>query len=263
MRGFGWLLFYASLATSACAAGPRSAPPRRSEARAELVAVVRSPSIAGDVPPELFVRCDDAGTCPSAVGMLVVDEGESQEPERCTATLIAPDRILTASHCLAASTRHTGAACSRTWIAFPDSKDARAEWVACDRVELAAPLLDESALHQEYAVLRLVRSVARAPLALDGSPPAPGSIVTVASITPHPIYGTTHLLTTRLCRAIGSEPAVAALGAGAAEVGWLAHCPIARGNSGSPVLDYDHKVRAIVHGGTSSSSAFGVTSSFP
>jgi hypothetical protein len=213
------------------------------------------------LPPALYVRCDDAGTCPSAVGMLVVDAGGSAEPERCTATLIGPDRILTASHCLAASARHAGAACPGTWIAFPDAAQAKAEWVACKRVELAAPVVDAGGLHQEHAVLRLVRSVARAPLAVDGSPPVPGSIVTVASVTPHPIYGTTHLLTTRLCRAIDSEPAQAALGAGAASVGWLAHCPIERGNSGSPVLDYQHKVRAIVHGGTNRTSAFGVTSS--
>ena len=109
-------------------------------------------------------------------------------------------------------------------------------------------------------MLKLVRSVARTPLAIDATPPVPGSIVTVASVTPHPIYGTTHLLTTRLCRAIDSEPAEAELGAAAAEVGWLAHCPIARGNSGSPVLDYHQHIRAIVHGGTNLTSAFGVTS---
>jgi len=221
---------------------------------------VASPAI---VPPDLFIRCDEAGTCPSAVGMLVVDAADGAEPERCTATLIGPDSVLTASHCLADSARRSGAPCPHTWIAFPESGEAKAEWVACARVEQAAPLVDDSALHQEHAVLRLVRSVARRPLALDGSPPVPGSIVTVASVTPHPIYGATHLLTTRLCRAIDSEPAEAALGEGAANVGWLAHCPIARGNSGSPVLDYDHKIRAVVHGGTNTTSAFGVTSSAP
>jgi len=43
-------------------------------------------------------------------------------------------------------------------------------------------------------------------------------------------------------------------------VGWLASCPIAGGNSGAPVIDYDGQVRAIVHGGTSLHSQFGVTS---
>jgi len=195
--------------------------------------------------------------------MLVVAAEDMPEPERCTATLIAPDRVLTASHCLAASARGIGAACPRTWISFPQTSQLAGEWVACDRVEAAAEVLSDDALHQEYAVLKLVRSVTRTPLAIDATPPAPGSIVTVASVTPHPIYGTTHLLTTRLCRAIGSELAQAELGEAAANVGWLAHCPIARGNSGSPVLDYDQHIRAIVHGGTNLTSAFGVTSVAP
>ena len=50
-----------------------------------------------------------------------------------------------------------------------------------------------------------------------------------------------------------------ALGPEAASVGWLESCPIARGNSGSPVLDSDEHIRAIVHGGTAA-SAYAVTS---
>jgi hypothetical protein len=59
---------------------------------------------------------------------------------------------------------------------------------------------------------------------------------------------------------IDSTRAQGELGSTAANVGWLESCPIARGNSGSPVLDYHGHIRAIVHGGTSLSSAFGVTS---
>jgi hypothetical protein len=192
--------------------------------------------------------------------MLVV-ESEKHEPERCTASLIAPDRVLTASHCLAASDRHAGASCPSTWLALPETPDAPPEWIACERVLYAAEVASEDGLQQEHAVLQLARSVTRMPLAIDASPPAPGSIVTVVSVTPHPIYGSTHALATRLCRAIDSEPAQAELGSAAANVGWLARCPIARGNSGSPVLDYEGRIRAIVHGGTNLTSAFGVTSS--
>ena len=109
-------------------------------------------------------------------------------------------------------------------------------------------------------MLQLARAVARTPLAIDPSPPAPGSIVTVVSVTPHPIYGSTHALSTRLCRAIDSAAAQAELGPDAANVGWLASCPIAHGNSGSPAIDYEGRIRAVVHGGTSMTSAFAVTS---
>src|SRR5262245_31557337 len=55
---------------------------------------------------ELYVRCDEERRCPSAVGMLVVEEPTGSTPERCTASLIGPDRALTASHCLRPEQRH-------------------------------------------------------------------------------------------------------------------------------------------------------------
>lgn len=192
--------------------------------------------------------------------MLVVTNFGSAEPERCTVSLIAADRALTASHCLAPPERRAGAACAHTWLAFPETARAPAEWVACAQVLYASERIDEGALQPEHAVLRLARPVARAPLAIDASPAQPGSIVTVVSVTPHPVYGSTHALATRLCRAIDSQPAQDALGPGAANVGWLASCPIDRGNSGSPVLDYEGRIRAIVHGGTALTAAYGATS---
>jgi hypothetical protein len=168
--------------------------------------------------------------------------------------------VLTVSHCLAQAERRAGAACARTWVAFPETADASAEWIACAKVVAATATIDRDGLHQEHAILQLAHASTRAPLAVDPSPPAPGSIVTVVSVTPHPVYGSTHALGTRLCRAIDSTPAEHALGDAAANVGWLASCPIEHGNSGSPVLDYEGRIRAIVHGGTSLSSAFGVTS---
>jgi Trypsin-like peptidase domain len=211
--------------------------------------------------PDLFVRCEDGASCPDAVGMLVVDADPTEEPGRCTVTLIRSDRVLTASHCLTPADRRTGASCSRTWVLFPQTAAAPAESIACQRVLAATEVVGDDALRQEHAVLQLDRRSARLPLAIEPHPPEPGSIVTVASITPHPIYGTTHALSTRLCRVIDSTPAERALGEAAANVGWLASCPIARGNSGSPVLDYEGRIRAIVHGGTALSSQFGVTSS--
>jgi hypothetical protein len=208
----------------------------------------------------LFVRCEDLASCPEAVGMLVVDDVPNEEPVRCTVTLIRNDRALTASHCLASIDRHPGARCSRTWVMFPQTSNAPAESIACRGVVEATEVVEDSALHQEHALLQLDRASARKPLAIKLEPMVPGSIVTVASIMPHPVYGTTHALATRLCRVIDSRPAQQELGEAAGNVGWLANCPIARGNSGSPVIDYDGAVRAIVHGGTALSAGFGVTS---
>lgn len=208
----------------------------------------------------MFVRCEDPASCPEAVGMLVVDRNQNEEPDRCTVTLIQHDRALTASHCLAPADRHAGAPCTRTWVVFPQTATAPGESIACSRVTEATEDISESALVQEHAVLQLERASPRMPVTIEAQAPEPGSIVTVASITPHPIYGSTHALSTRLCRVLDAAPAVQALGVAASHVGWLMNCPIAHGNSGSPVIDYAGHVRAIVHGGTDRSAGVGVTS---
>ncbi len=244
----------------ACASAARSISPAPVVRSAPVHRATAPQPRAANVSPDLFVRCEDPASCPEAVGMLVVDATPDEEPGRCTVTLIRGDRALTASHCLAPDDRHAGAPCTRTWVMFPQTANAPAESIACRRVVDATEVVSDSALHQEHAVLQLEHPSARMPLPIEPHPPEAGSIVTVASVTPHAVYGTTHALATRLCRVIDSRPAVRALGADAGNVGWLANCPIARGNSGSPVIDYDGAVRAIVHGGTALSSGFGVTS---
>jgi V8-like Glu-specific endopeptidase len=251
IRAQAWLL---CAGIGACASAPADV------VSATSVYQAASQPAAAQVSPDLFVRCEDPTSCPEAVGMLVVDRTHNQEPERCTVTLIRPDHALTASHCLAAADRRAGAACERTWVVFPRTASTAGEAIACRRVVEATAEISESALSREHAILQLDHASARTPFAIEPAPPEPGSIVTVASITPHPIYGTTHALATRLCRVIDSTPAERALGAAAGNVGWLMNCPIARGNSGSPVIDYGGRVRAIVHGGTDLSAGIGVTS---
>ena len=250
-----------SAAGLSCASAAPSLPaPRLASTRVNPPVVVVEEPAPDPRRSDLYVGCADRLSCPSAVGMLVVDDAAGPEPERCTATLIAADRVLTAVHRLQSADRHGDAPCKNTWMAFPETVDAPAEWAACKRVLSVSGVVDEEGLHQEHAVLQLARALTRRPLEVDPRPVEPDSIVEVVSVTPHPIFGTTHHLATRLCRAIDSRPAVEALGDKAASVGWLGNCPIERGNSGSPVLDREGRIRAIVHGGTAAVFQVGVTS---
>ena len=186
-----------------------------------------------------------------------------REPERCTATLVGPKVVLTASHCIAPAARHAGASCQGAWMLFAQTGVQAAQWVACERVLDAADVDDSHALRQEYALLQLADAPARPALQLDARPIEPGAIVTVVSVTPHPVYGASHWLAMRLCRVDTAERAIEVLGDDAGRVGWLSHCPIERGNSGSPVLSDDGRVRALVHGGTDAAWARAVTSHAP
>lgn len=227
-------------------------------------AVPTSPGVVAD---RVHLRCrDHDDTCSDAIGMLVRAEGETrplEETLRCTASLIAPDRVLTASHCLLPSERRTGSACASEWIAFPARGGRPMEWVACAAVEHADAVDDARVMRSDVAILRLQRAVERPILTLDLEPPAEGSIVTVVAVRPHPIYPSQHEVAGRRCRVATRASAVDTFGREAARVGWLMDCPSYPGNSGSPVLDGRGRVRAIMHAGSAPGHGVGITSALP
>lgn len=232
----------------ASAAGPRDAPvahPCLLSIRGDDGASCGDPERASAGVEAIFD--ERAGTAPQAVGAFL--RARAPEPEQCTATLVAPTLVVTASHCLRPRDRVQGGGCDDTWIVLPAADDRPRESIACAGVVYATTLLTEDALEPDVALLRLARATSRVPLALDASALAEGTIVSVASVTPHPIYATVHHREARLCRVMEPARATSALGPAAATVGWLEGCRIEVGNSGSPVIDPSSAVRAIVHGG--------------
>jgi hypothetical protein len=236
---------------------PPAAPHRAHHVeRRERVSSADPPALAA----QFHVACPGRGArCPDGVGMLVSLGGE--EPNRCTASLVASDRVLTASHCLPRSARVANASCDGTWVAFPQIGAQAIEWVSCARVIEAIDVSDDLTMRRDLAVLELTRPVARHVLPIDPRPPAEGTIVSVLSITPSAIYPRQHELAERLCRVASGESAVATFGPDAANVGWLIDCPAYGGNSGSPILDASGHIRSILHGGSRPSAGIGITSS--
>jgi len=248
----------ATVFATACGSGrPTPEHPSATRATAERPEA-RPSSRTASAPAGLELRCADPQDCPASVGMLVF--AADAEPERCTASLVGPDQILTASHCVRPTLRHAGASCRGAWVLFARTGSFPARWVECAEVVSAAPVDDAHVLRPDQALLRLGRSVDRPALSIVPEPVEPGSIVTVVSIAPHPIYRSQHRLSTRLCRVWTSDLAEQALGPEASQVGWLLDCPILPGNSGSPVLDHAGHVRAIVHAGSNPGLGIGVTS---
>jgi hypothetical protein len=212
-------------------------------------------------PPRLDLLCASEDDCPASVGMVVFPGADA--PERCTGTLVRGDVVLTAGHCVAPSRggRRVGAT-TEGWVAFPGSGAFPARWHQVAEV-LAITDGEGAVLAEDHALLRLAEPTRRPAARITTDPPEVGSIVRVALVTPDPIYATQHRLETRLCRVADGRAAEDALGPGARRVGWLSGCPILPGNSGSPVLDSNGRIRALVHGGSHPFFGIGVTSRPP
>ena len=180
--------------------------------------------------------------------------------ERCTVALVAPDEVITASHCLDTPARAEGALCHGVWIAFATTASHPLEWAACDHVLHANVVDDAEVMRSDVARLRLARPVDRPTLPVLGEAPDEGSIVTVLSAREHPIYPRHNEIVPRLCRVATSESAVETFGEAASSVGWLIDCPSYPGNSGSPVLDAQGRLRSLMHAGSAPWQGIGVTS---
>ncbi len=186
--------------------------------------------------------------------------GELGSLQRCTASLIAEDLALTASHCLPAEARRGGASCEGLWMTFPRVAEHPAEWVACRGVVHAGAVDDAEVLRTDVALVRLARRLDREPMSIAFAPLDSEVIVSIPAVRPHPIYDLQHELSTRLCRVATPRSAVDTFGEAASAVGWLVECPSHQGNSGAPVLDGRGRIRALLHGGSAPIQGIGVTS---
>lgn len=259
MRTRGPVACSVLLLTACAAAAPRS--PTSIEGHVARPADGVTIAVEGSAPPAAALHLHCAAThegCAASVGLYVRPHGDALE--RCTAALIGPDRVLTASHCLESAGRHAGASCRGAWVAFPANGRRGMEWAPCEAVLAADPVEDESVMRRDVAVLRLARPITRPIVPVDPRPPEEGSIVTVVAVRPHPLYPTQHEVSSRLCRVATRQSAVDTFGAEAERVGWLTDCPSHPGNSGSPILDARGHLRALMHAGSAPVHGVGVSS---
>ncbi len=106
------------------------------------------------------VECD--GPCHPSVGLLVQLSPEGVPNNQCTATLVAPDVMLTNTHCLPPALRRAGSDCAgKVRFHFgPDSANYEME-SECSEVIYASSIVSEQTNAPDYAFLRLERPLRR------------------------------------------------------------------------------------------------------
>ncbi|MEM9728116.1 MAG: trypsin-like peptidase domain-containing protein [Myxococcota bacterium] len=212
-------------------------------------------SEASFAPPSYRVACADDSDCPESVALLV-GRSAPEEPMRCTAALIGPRTAVTAGHCVAWELSR-GGRCDDVWLGFASVGGRAPEWVACASVQSSSDA-SGSLLAPDYAILRLRSDAHRAPLAVSRGELGTGEVVRMVSVTPNRFYDDVHEVRSRRCIIDHQGTPTAWTPVAPSSVRVLSSCPIQLGNSGAPLLDYQGRMRGLVHAGGPPYFAFGL-----
>lgn len=184
--------------------------------------------------------------CNDSVAMLVSIEGASTG--QCTGFLISPTLLVTNSHCITPSIKQKPEACANLAAVFPKTSRFETERVKCAKVEFSSQIIENSLVHMlDYAVVRLEREVNRPAIQISrkGLGDADESF-TVYKVNPNPgtVSGWMQKIT---CQPALRSKLMPSYLKPTSPIAVLGDCEVRPGNSGSPVLDSEGHVRAIMH----------------
>jgi hypothetical protein len=201
------------------------------------------------------IRC--AGECPEAVGaMVVITENERGvvASNFCGVTLVAPDLLVTASHCLDATVFAAGRSCAESVVVlFPATAEHPAESPRCERIETMTPTRPgpgRETTHLDHAFVRLSAPLQRTP-----TPPSGDGLERDALLTMYPPRDESgrdegaeyaFVLEERRCEVALGAISLPGFDGPRTGYGLLAPCRVILGNSGTGVLASDGTVRGVV-----------------
>lgn len=220
-----------------------------------------APAMIDRVIGEAQVKCESPETCPANVAMIIIKEksGLSQ----CTGFLIGPQTLMTNSHCLPKELRTSGASCADLTAVFA-SVDGQntGERVPCEKVEFASTIASDEGSRlavdlerrnrpqADFAILHLKNPTSRPPLPLGDEGLQDKEALTALTIDPVSDVNPGGTLRRKNCTAVAGSvlaPDFTGKNAGRfAPVAALSDCEILHGNSGSPLVDEQGRVRAVL-----------------
>ena len=202
------------------------------------------------------VACEDPAGCPAHVGAMVTLTANGTS-FMCAVTLIAPDLVLTAHHCLTQARPQADAPCYTSRVFFPASGRHDEEQAGCLEVVQASPpsVWEPNIMREDVAVLRLTRPLDRPPARLSNAGLDDGERVSVY----YPVDRSVNLQTStyelvlrnQTCTAVHGSVFAPRVDGPTRLTQTLGGCSTPMGSSGAGVTDARGRVAAVLEGGIS------------
>lgn len=227
----------------------------------------RTPNFLAEV-QKLKVICHDEETCSPSVGNFMVMTAEWQ-PEKqkfniqfgnCTASLIAPNLAITNRHCFIDTKAKAGDSCENIFIKFPKVGTHQEEIAECKEVVFRPQVDpmddDQKTQNLDVAIIKLKSSSKRPTLKVSTEGFKNNEMVTIHRVTTQELKTSDNQSEIRsylealhcpvvqdaaikTSMRLASHPFSAFV--------YMANCPIVESNSGSPILDSQSSIKAVVN----------------
>lgn len=190
------------------------------------------------------VRCKDSENCPAGVAYLVSNK------KACTGFLISDSIIATNRHCLQQSKKWTvGADCKEIEIYFPKTKQNDPLKVSCKSLKDIGPDLNYE-ITPDWALLEIEKTEGIPPLTLSSTGPKHQESVKIFKMNPlSPSKIEAELEVIECKNVLNSHINPLAQTSESITLGFLP-CQVMPGNSGSPIVNQQNQVVAILNART-------------
>lgn len=199
-----------------------------------------APEVMSELIEHQTIWCTDKDQCPEGIGRMFALSSDSRRPTiACSAILVAPDLVLTNSHCVYTGKADLTKTCGALYFAFPNAF-GMVQTAMCSQILWRDKRQHGSTRYRkgdnDFALVRLDHALTMTPLNFANTTMRSGDLVFPTVVDQ--VSGYEARIVKLECRVRGISKKFG--------VATLSDCPIISGNSGSAVLNEEKNIVGIV-----------------